>query len=192
MMDFEKSRREAVRWLILLTLNAARPVGANELIVVDCVRQAQPDVTPRECAWRWITSRSAGSSRSPAATAPPGSESSREPGSMSSSTPSIAIPASPALPSTGRDATMPKRTKVKQLPKAVKAWLDRALADNGFSQYESLAAALGKKGFAISKSSLHRYGRQFERASSRSAPPPRWRRSSSRRTPTTTTARTRR
>jgi hypothetical protein len=48
MMDFEKSRREAVRWLILLTLNAARPVGANELIVVDCVRQAQPNVTPRE------------------------------------------------------------------------------------------------------------------------------------------------
>jgi predicted transcriptional regulator len=57
---------------------------------------------------------------------------------------------------------MPKRTKVKQLPKAIKTWLDRALAENGFSQYESLAAALGKKGFAISKSSLHRYGRQFE------------------------------
>lgn len=48
MTDFLKSRRETVRWLILLTLNAARPVGANELIVVDTVRAAQPDVTDRE------------------------------------------------------------------------------------------------------------------------------------------------
>jgi hypothetical protein len=48
MPDIAKARREAVRWLILLTLNAARPVGANELIVMDCVRAAQPDVTERE------------------------------------------------------------------------------------------------------------------------------------------------
>ena len=57
---------------------------------------------------------------------------------------------------------MPQRMKVVQLPKAVKAWLDRALADNNFSQYEALARALGKKGFAISKSALHRYGTQFQ------------------------------
>lgn len=48
MTDIVKARRETIRWLILLTLNAARPVGANELIVIDCVRQAQPDVTERE------------------------------------------------------------------------------------------------------------------------------------------------
>lgn len=48
MTDMAKARREAVRWLILVTLNAARPVGANEIIVIDCVRQAQPDVTERE------------------------------------------------------------------------------------------------------------------------------------------------
>jgi hypothetical protein len=48
MTDITKARRESVRWLILLTLNAARPVGASELIVMDCIRQAQPDVTERE------------------------------------------------------------------------------------------------------------------------------------------------
>lgn len=48
MADIVKARRETLRWLILVTLNAARPVGANELIVIDCLRQAQPDVTERE------------------------------------------------------------------------------------------------------------------------------------------------
>jgi hypothetical protein len=48
MTDITKARRETLRWLILLTLNAARPVGASELIVMDALRQAQPDVTERE------------------------------------------------------------------------------------------------------------------------------------------------
>ena len=48
MTDLVKARREAVRWLILLTLNAARPVGANELIIFTCVHDEQPDVTPHE------------------------------------------------------------------------------------------------------------------------------------------------
>lgn len=56
-----------------------------------------------------------------------------------------------------------RRNQVTQLPKTVKAWLDRALAENGFSQYEALAKALGKKGYSISKSSLHRYGQKFQR-----------------------------
>lgn len=48
MIDMQKSRRETLRWLILLTLNSARPIGAGELLVMEAVRQAQPDVTPRE------------------------------------------------------------------------------------------------------------------------------------------------
>lgn len=48
MTDIIKARRETLRWLILVTLNAARPIGASELIVMDALRQAQPDVTERE------------------------------------------------------------------------------------------------------------------------------------------------
>ena len=57
---------------------------------------------------------------------------------------------------------MPPRSKVAGLPKPVKAWLDKALAENGFSEYETLAAELSAQGFSISKSALHRYGQDFE------------------------------
>ncbi|MGK4383427.1 phage protein Gp27 family protein [Ectopseudomonas oleovorans] len=58
---------------------------------------------------------------------------------------------------------MPPRSKVGQLPAKVKAWLDQALAENNFSDYEALSAELAGRGFAISKSALHRYGQNFER-----------------------------
>lgn len=58
---------------------------------------------------------------------------------------------------------MAKRAKVDGLPEEVKRWLERALADNGFSQYEQLEALLGEKGFAISKSAIHRYGQKIQR-----------------------------
>lgn len=45
--DPEKSHRETLRWLILLTLNASRPLGAGELLLLDTVRQGVPDCTPR-------------------------------------------------------------------------------------------------------------------------------------------------
>lgn len=57
---------------------------------------------------------------------------------------------------------MPPRSKVKSLPAKVKIWLDQALADNNFSDYEALSAELADRGFAISKSALHRYGQGFE------------------------------
>lgn len=57
---------------------------------------------------------------------------------------------------------MPPRSKVKSLPAKVKTWLDQALADNNFSDYEALSAELAGRGFAISKSALHRYGQGFE------------------------------
>lgn len=57
---------------------------------------------------------------------------------------------------------MPPRSKVAALPVEVKAWLDQALAENNFSDYEALAEELTARGYAISKSALHRYGQNFE------------------------------
>lgn len=57
---------------------------------------------------------------------------------------------------------MPPRSKVASLPAKVKAWLDKALAENNFSDYEALSAELTARGFSISKSALHRYGQNFE------------------------------
>ncbi len=50
------------------------------------------------------------------------------------------------------------------LPSDVKAWLDQALVEGNFSGYESLAEALKERGFDISKSAVHRYGKTFEQA----------------------------
>jgi hypothetical protein len=55
-----------------------------------------------------------------------------------------------------------RRNQVTKLPKPVKDWLDRALAEKGFSEYEALALELNGKGFAISKSAIHRYGQKFQ------------------------------
>jgi Asp-tRNA(Asn)/Glu-tRNA(Gln) amidotransferase B subunit len=57
---------------------------------------------------------------------------------------------------------MPKRSSVKALPAKVKEWLDKYLVESDFSGYEALSVALAKKGYQISKSSLHRYGSDFE------------------------------
>ena len=43
-----KSRRESLRWLILLTLNNARPVGAYEGPVLAVAQSEYPDATPLE------------------------------------------------------------------------------------------------------------------------------------------------
>ena len=55
-----------------------------------------------------------------------------------------------------------KRSKVTQLPKEVKAWLDQALVAGNFSGYEQLEQELAARGCTVGKSSLHRYGQQFE------------------------------
>jgi hypothetical protein len=46
-IDMERVRRESMRWLILLTLNNARPIGAFEHLVLSVVRWS--------CAKRSIT-----------------------------------------------------------------------------------------------------------------------------------------
>lgn len=57
---------------------------------------------------------------------------------------------------------MPKRSSVKKLPKAVQEWINKSLVESDFSGYNALADALKAKGYKISKSSLHRYGSDFE------------------------------
>lgn len=57
---------------------------------------------------------------------------------------------------------MPRRSKVAGLPPALKEWLDAELVRRGFADYEQLAADLKAQGAEVGKSSLHRYGTQFE------------------------------
>jgi len=47
-IDMERVRRESMRWLILLTLNNARPIGAFEGLVLSVIQSEYPDATPLE------------------------------------------------------------------------------------------------------------------------------------------------
>lgn len=47
-IDHARLRREAIRWLILLTLNNARPVGAFEHLVLTVAQSEYPDATALE------------------------------------------------------------------------------------------------------------------------------------------------
>lgn len=47
-IDQAKVRREALRWLILLTLNNARPLGAMEGPILSVAQSEYPDATPLE------------------------------------------------------------------------------------------------------------------------------------------------
>ena len=47
-IDASKSRREDLRWLLLLCLNAARPLGCSEMLALISVRGAVSDARPEE------------------------------------------------------------------------------------------------------------------------------------------------
>lgn len=47
-IDMARVRREALRWLILLTLNNARPIGAYEGLVLSVAQSEYPDATALE------------------------------------------------------------------------------------------------------------------------------------------------
>lgn len=57
---------------------------------------------------------------------------------------------------------MPPRSKVGQLPEDVRQALEQKLIASGFSDYIALENWLAEQGFEISKSSLHRWGQNFE------------------------------
>jgi hypothetical protein len=44
-LDIQKARREELRWLILLALNAARPIGTSEVVVKNAIEPVILDVT---------------------------------------------------------------------------------------------------------------------------------------------------
>ena len=48
MIDHTKTRRESMRWIILLTLNNARPIGAYEELVLATIQAMYPDATALE------------------------------------------------------------------------------------------------------------------------------------------------
>ena len=48
MVDHAKVRRESIRWMILLTLNNARPVGAYEELVLTTIQGVYLDATALE------------------------------------------------------------------------------------------------------------------------------------------------
>lgn len=58
---------------------------------------------------------------------------------------------------------MSQRSKVTKLPEDVRKELDAELVKRGFSGYDALETWLHGLGIAISKSSIHRYGRNLER-----------------------------
>lgn len=47
-IDIAKIRRESLRWLVLLTLNNARPIGAYEGPVLSVAQSEYPDATAIE------------------------------------------------------------------------------------------------------------------------------------------------
>ncbi|WP_343590154.1 hypothetical protein [Paracidovorax wautersii] len=47
-IDVARARREHLRWLIILTLNNARPVGAMEGPILAVAQSEYPDATPME------------------------------------------------------------------------------------------------------------------------------------------------
>lgn len=46
--DMARIRREALRWLILLTLNNARPLGCEEAPILSVAQTQYPDASPLE------------------------------------------------------------------------------------------------------------------------------------------------
>ena len=63
---------------------------------------------------------------------------------------------------------MPPRSKVERLPAAIKKWLDDQLIGNNYAGYALLEVEVNEllraanADFQIGKSSIHRYGTQFE------------------------------
>ena len=47
-IDHSKVRRESLRWLILLTLNHARPIGAQESLILSTAQAIYADATALE------------------------------------------------------------------------------------------------------------------------------------------------
>lgn len=59
---------------------------------------------------------------------------------------------------------MPRRAKIETMPPAVRAWLERTLADRTHEGYYALAALMKEKGCEISHAAIHRYDQKLQRS----------------------------
>ena len=57
---------------------------------------------------------------------------------------------------------MPPRSSVYALPQEVRDRLNARLVESGFGDYTALSDWLAEQGYAISRSAVHRYGRELE------------------------------
>jgi hypothetical protein len=57
---------------------------------------------------------------------------------------------------------MSTRSSISKLPPEIRSQLEQRLIANGFSDYRDLSEWLAQQGYAICKSSLHKYGKSFE------------------------------
>lgn len=57
---------------------------------------------------------------------------------------------------------MPRPSKCDLLPEEVKTQLNQKLVEQAFSRYEDLSEWLDTIGYEISKSAIHRYGKEFK------------------------------
>lgn len=57
---------------------------------------------------------------------------------------------------------MPRRSSLNGLPEEIRREVDRRLKEGSFSGYQQIADYLNELGYSTSKSSVHRYGQQFE------------------------------
>jgi len=62
---------------------------------------------------------------------------------------------------------MARRSKIDGLPAALKAELERLLADRSHGGYEALSAWLAEQGFEVGKSSIHRFDTRVQRVMER-------------------------
>jgi len=57
---------------------------------------------------------------------------------------------------------MARQSKVNQLPKVVRDWLDKALIEANFHHHDLLVEELERRGFALSRSGVKRYARTLK------------------------------
>ena len=57
---------------------------------------------------------------------------------------------------------MPPRSKIEKLPDNIRVALEKRLVGTGFSAYDELERWLNQKGYQISRSAIHRFGKRFE------------------------------
>lgn len=57
---------------------------------------------------------------------------------------------------------MGRASTITALPADVRRFLERALTEQGFAGYDALETLMREKGYAISRSAIHRYGKKIE------------------------------